>query len=63
MDQGARLFTPRSTRAIDFFDQFETKHISQDGMFQYAKPESRQAIGMMYTFKGVTTDGGTLIYR
>ena len=62
MDQGARLLTPRSTRAIDFFEEFEAKHIGKDGMFQYAIPESRQAIGMMYTFENANTEG-TLLYR
>ena len=62
MEQGARLFTPRSTRAIDFFNKFEVKHITQDGMFQYATADSRQAIGMMYVMESENTEG-KLKYR
>ena len=62
MEQGARLFTPRSTRAIDFFNKFEVKHITKDGMFQYATADSRQAIGMMYVMESENTEG-KLKYR
>ena len=62
MQQGARLFTPRSTRAMQFFQKFEKMHVSQDGMFQYAIPESRQAIGMKFEFDDESNDT-TLLYR
>ena len=61
MEQGARLFTPRSTRAMEFFEKFETKHISQDGMFHYAKQESRQAVGLIFEFE-VGNNEGSLFY-
>ena len=62
MEQGARLFTPRSTRAMQYFQNFEKTHISLSGMFQYAIPESRQAIGMKFEFNDVGNET-SLIYR
>ena len=62
MDQGARLFAPRSTRAMQYFQSFEQKHIGLSGMFQYAIPESRQAIGLNFQFEDRSNDT-SLIYR
>ena len=62
MQQGARLFTPRSTRAKKFFEEFEEMHVGKDSMFQYAKDVSRQAIGMMYPLESPGTEV-SLIYR
>ena len=64
MEQGARLFQPRSTRALKFFTDMATNHISVTGMFYYATPQSlsRQAIGMMYKMESANTEG-KLVYR
>ena len=62
MQQGSRLFTPRSTRAMEFFKKFEQRHIGMDDMFQYNKNKGRMAIGMMYPIENANTHG-PLIYR
>ena len=62
MEQGGRLFTPRSTRAMKYFEEFEHLHISKDAMFHYAKDKSRQAIGMKFEYK-VGDAEGVLKYR
>ena len=64
MEQGARLFQPRSTRALKFFTEMAKDHISVTGMFYYATPQalSRQAIGMMYKMESANTEG-KLVYR
>ena len=62
MEQGARLFEPRSTRAIDFFTSMAKDHISVGGMFSYAGSQSRQAIGMLYNMDTANTEG-KLVYR
>ena len=62
MEQGGRLFTPRSTRAMKYFEEFENLHIGRDGMFHYARAKSRQAIGMKFEYK-VGDAEGVLKYR
>ena len=62
MEQGGRLFTPRSTRAMEYFEEFENLHIGRDAMFHYAKAESRQVIGMNFVYK-VGDAEGVLKYR
>ena len=64
MQQGSRLFTPRSTRAMEFFKKFEQRHIGKDSMFQYLanKARARLAIGMTYPIENAGTEG-SLIYR
>ena len=62
MQQGGRLFTPRSTRPMEFFEEFENLHISKDAMFQYAKSQSRMAIGLKFIYETGNTDG-LLLYR
>ena len=48
MQQGARLLTPRSTRAIEFFEKYEALHVGKNEMFQFAPGLGRQALGMAY---------------
>ena len=62
MQQGSRLFTPRSTRAMEYFKKFEQRHIAKDAMFEYAPYKGRLAIGMMYPIENTGTEG-SLIYR
>ena len=62
MEEGARLFQPRSTRALKFFTDMAKNHISVTGMFPYAVLQSRQAIGMMYKMESANTEG-KLVYR
>ena len=62
MQQGSRLFTPRSTRAMEFFKKFEQRHIGIDHMFQYAEWLGIIAVGMMYPIETVNTEG-SLLYR
>ena len=67
MQQGGRLFTPRSTRAMEFFETYEKKHIgkarpSGEKIYSFATSvgQGRQALGMTY----VPEDSeGKLIYR
>ena len=42
------MLTPRSTRAIEFFEKFEALHVGKDEMFQLATGLGRQALGMAY---------------
>ena len=60
MQQGGRLFTPRSTRAMEYFETFENLHIGKDEMFQYATGVGRQALGMTYVPENPE---GKLTYR
>ena len=60
MQQGARLLTPRSTRAIEFFQTFESLHVGKNEMFQYATGLGRQALGMKYAPVG---PDGKITYR
>ena len=62
MKQGGRLFTPRSTRAMIYFEEFENLHISSDAMFQYAKDQSRQAIGLSFKYN-IGDSTGSIVYR
>ena len=62
MQQGGRLFAPRSTRAVKYFEEFENIHIGKDAMFQFAKEQSRQAIGLHFNYEIGDTDG-ELIYK
>ena len=62
MNQGGRLFAPRSKRAIEFFVEFERMHISNDAMFQYAKTQSRQMIGLQFDYE-IGDGHDSLIYR
>ena len=48
MQQGARLLTPRSTRAIQFFEKYEALHVGKNEMFQFAPGLGRQTLGMAY---------------
>ena len=72
MQQGGRLFTPRSTRAMEFFETYEAMHIGKasrpsyyassnvEKMFHYATSDGRQAIGMTYVPEDPE---GKLMYR
>jgi hypothetical protein len=62
MQQGSRLFTPRSTRAMEFFKMFEQRHVGIDSMFQYNVNKGRIAVGMMYPWENANSER-SLIYR